>query len=398
MRPKLSFGVVVGPSNPNDQQVYNRVIKQTKTNPQEAELIPIDDYNFIAIKLKSYPLAKHLTEAKYPDLKIVMVDINEIGNYAKKVFPILPKLIHGTSINFSNSQKKFGINLNFPPNVGTLLFFAYLYCKQNNIVLDSFNFANNRLKKVDGFKQILDLFDVKAVDLSRNIINAPYEKELIFGAAKIITNSSKGDSDDDDETSNNNDNKTDNECSSDESENSASEQDKFSILPNPHLQFRSLYHTPRLSLDMFPPVQLDVNDFPTHLFISNLFRNMWDRFDLSKCQSYYFNGSIFSSFFLAQRRFDNIHPHMQVKGADNIIQALLELFPNGFKAHPTLVNYSVLETFSSSALFAVIIHGVFAHTNEYIYGFDRSMTIGYSNSEFRIMNDCIFIRDPPLIE
>ncbi|OHT10393.1 hypothetical protein TRFO_20357 [Tritrichomonas foetus] len=389
------FGVAIGPTEPDDKSVFKTVLENyDDINPDNCAVNSNPEYNFIWAEL-SYKDAKEVTGYQSRNgIKVILIDAANFEQYANKLWRDFPRNINAEGcVNFSRIKGRYKINTNFPPNISTVLFLAKMYSLKTGTPINSFNFSNNNLPNLKGFEySFLPLFpDVKAINLSGNNIGSDEEFQTYFGAAKVILDNPI----EDQNTTPSNSSTLGNSYG----DNNYDDYEDY-FVEQPQLDFRSLQHEPKLSLEMFPPITLNVDDFPTHRFIHTYFKMMW--YDIPKCGDFYFNNSVFSLISQQSEKtnyYENCDSNLAIKepvhirGKENIIAALCQLFPNGFHSHPTLINCSIL----SENLYSVVLHGVFESYNNLILGFDRSYVISFYDYQFRILNDNMFIRDPPCV-
>lgn len=385
-----NWGVAIGPTEPNDSSVFNHVLESFQDiDAEECKVKTYDEYNFISVQVPNYEAAKNLTTYKSGDIRVSMVDIEKFDEYAQKFWNLFPTLISNKCADFSRAQSKYKINLErFPPNVSMLLFLALMYSKKTNEEINSFNFSHCGIEREEGFTNILNYFpDLKEINLNGNPVVFD-EPEFIFGTARIITD-------------NPNANYDQPSFHKDQTEEVQQNNDD-SIFEQPQLVFQDLYLEPTaVTLDMFSSIEFDVDEFPTNGFVCHFFKLMWDK--IEECIYYYTKDSVFSVILqhIPQTKcFEDFESDCQgdsakhYNGNDMIVQILRQLFPSGFKSVVTSMNCSIV----GNDIYSVIVHGVFENEEKMVFGFDRSLFIDFYDSSFRILNDNIFIREPPSIE
>lgn len=382
------YGAAMGPTDPGDSSVFDRIIEKfPKINKEDCIVKTYDEYNFISVQVPTYQAATDISSFKDDEIKVTMIDVEKIDENAKKFWSVFESLVRKGCVNFARAQNKLRINLNYSPNVSTLLFFSLMYSIQNNIMIDRFNFSNCNISKIDGFTSLLEYFpNLRGINLSGNKIAKERDLQYYFGSAKIITNNPSDDFF---------------KLPAREEQIEAFQQDDNDNMEDQNEPvFQSLCADLYITLDMFPSIQFDIDEFPTNRFICHYFKLAWEQ--ISSCENYYSDDAVFSvilqnspmtmHFINFDSDFMNDSPN-HYHGKDEIIQVLQQLFPYGFKANITAMNCSII----SENIYLVIIHGVFESDEQNIYGFDRSFFIDLYEYNFRILNDNIFIREPPNI-
>ena len=389
MSKKRNYGVAIGPTEPNDSSIFNRVLESFKNiDPEECNVKTYDEYNFISVQVPTYEASKDLaTYNTDSNIKVSMVDIEKFDENAHKFWNLFPTLISNKCVNFSKAPTKYGINFRYPPNISTLIFFALMYSLKNNIEIDSINFSYCGIEKEDGFTNFLNFFpNLKEIIFTGNPVTFA-EPEFVFGSTQIITDNPFGNV---------------YQSSFQKEQKEGTQQENDDILEQPQLIFQDL-STPSivLTLDMFPPISFNVDEFPTNGFVCHFFKLMFEK--IEDCIYYYSEDAVFSIILQDSpltECFNDYKSDCQndspkhYYGNDNIINILKQLFPTGLKANITSMNCSII----GDDLFSVIVHGVFESEEQIIFGFDRSFFIDFYNSCFRILNDNIFIREPPNID
>lgn len=382
------YGVVIGPTTPGDISVFKQVIgKVDGVREKECTVHTFPDYNFISVQLPSYEAMKEFVQKQNSSIFIAMVDFSNFESLANRVWADFPNIIKGSSVNFSCASSKYIFNPRYAPNIGTLLFLTAMYAAKNGLLIDSFNFTNCNINKPNGFHDCLSYFpSLKEINLSGNSLNLR-ETAVYFGNAKILTDNPVIEIEQD--------------TVIETPEEDLPESANSFFLEQPHLVFQSLYKKSQLSIDMFPIINIDPHESPLNNFLVSFFRDFSNPIT-EDALAYYFPNAVFS---VCTSKSPQVSPYAEVNsdlsagkpihviGNAQILSALNQLFPNGLKSRVSNVHGSV----HNQKMFFVVIHGVFISCNDSVLGFDRSLLISYCNYNLTIMNDNLFIREPPTI-
>lgn len=151
--------------------------------------------------------------------------------------------------------------------------------------------------------------------------------------------------------------------------------------------------------DFREPIRIDQYRFPTNSFIDDFLER--SRTDLPSLKNYYTTDAIFSITVetcppnsplavYASSSNNRMKPNNPFAcGNQQIADSHENLFGLGFDARVHLMSYAPI----ASNYFAVMLHGVFADSNECILGFDRSLVIcQFDQNSYFITNDHLYIR------
>ena len=158
-------------------------------------------------------------------------------------------------------------------------------------------------------------------------------------------------------------------------------------------------YVPSLRIDMFPPVQFDLNEAVTHAVIVEFFRCAWESLD--EIGRFYLPQSVFSLtvnghgpgplvYFERYSRDVGGIDENRLVGSSDIAKGQSEVFRGHFYAHPTGYQCSR----AAPEIVCYTIQGVFQFEPETVLGFDRTMVMVPCDGQWMVSNDHIFIRMP----
>lgn len=381
--------VFVGPIESPDEagDVVGKVVGWAglSEDSYEARFPPVNCWA-AAIVVKAYQTWKSLADLTFEGhtfgnrtVKLSLCDAEHVADQLAVIMDVLPDLVKGNSINFSNCAQKFHMNMNYPVNCSFLLFLGAMYADINGLEIEHLNFTNARLKRVEGFRYLKQYYPhLKSVNLSDNEVDLAQAQESVFAGLEIVTDAP--------------------EVHEEEESDDEVEHDWNFVIEG--LERPNLIAPPqrdRFTIDAFPQVEIHANEFPTNRFIAHFFEICWS--PEMKCEQFYHERCTFS---LTAVNVPGLSPldgysdestdgitgrEVRSHGRSKVRERLRSLFPYGFKANPTAIQCGVL----APCVFSVVVHGVFEHPTGEVLGFHRSFVIVEENAIFAISNDNMMI-------
>jgi hypothetical protein len=302
-----------------------------------------------------------------------------------------PDICQGNELQLSNlKERNFGCDFNFPSNAAFLIFYCAVKCKEQSIEIAKLSFWNPDVTGGHGFWPLPDYFPRLQQLLLAN------ETELIDKLKGVLERAN---------------------IQIVRSESDGLGGEASSVVWDPYLD--RPWERPRvcppvypyagaraqelkLTLDMFPPISLELDAFPTNPFVVQYFEVGWQ--NLAAIGDFYSDDAVFSATVNSHGRFSALDAfdrfgrvagekiENMLIGAGEIAQGLVEMFGGHWYAHPT--EYVCLAL--TGEMCAVSINGVFLSAEENVVAFERSMTVQFLGSGLKITNDHHFLREATL--
>lgn len=394
-------GVAVGPIVDDVQQQLKFLFEEIEGEVPVNDLKTAPDDSFFVFSVENIQISHKFTRISGNDYKgtkilVAAVNLADWMEITEMVNNALPQLVEEPVLKLSNLENH-GItcNLNFSVNLTFIFFLTGLRCMTNSIDIKKIIFKGNKMKRAKGFFGLKDFFpDLQEMVFSEGmeIPEDQFEKmevNVLF------------------------------EADTEEEQAESLENSKWRLYPehyydgkgylepdypfvstgNPFLAGRFIHAT----IDMFNPVELDPEEFPTNGFIIS-FLNQYAE-DINQIGSYYDQSALFSitvnqhgpqsnlEWFdsYSHNMFDN--DGNVVYGPEQIVAGQKEVFQTNITFVPTLFHCLIL----NDSMASVEIHGAFEY-NEMCFCFDRSIVVIEFNDQYYISNDHILIKEPPFFE